>query len=153
MIQDCPKPKNKEEYLKISNCVNRNGTCNTLNMNIEITQAAIAAFYTSHTNDNSIPVQVKMARIVRQILVNTVATNKDFSVTVLGISKRFYIQYDNNASISIMVISKITTRNRHVSSNNSTKHDSEIGYNSTIEIDSHVDNYFCFNNFRIVSTT
>ena len=52
-----------------------------------------------------------------------------------------------------MGISKITTRNRHVSSNNPTKHDGEIGYNSTIDIDSHADTHCFGNNFQILSST
>ena len=44
-----------------------------------------------------------------------------------------------------MVISKIATRNHNVSSNNYTNHDSEIGYNSTIDVDSHADAHFCEN--------
>ena len=52
-----------------------------------------------------------------------------------------------------MVISKITTRNRHVYSNNPTKHDGEIGYNSIIEIDSHSHTHCFGKNFRIVSST
>ena len=52
-----------------------------------------------------------------------------------------------------MGITKITTRNRHVSSNNPTKHDSEIGYNSTIDINRHDDTHCFGKNFRIVSST
>ena len=51
-----------------------------------------------------------------------------------------------------MGITKITTRNRHVSSNNPTKHDSEIGYNSTIDINRHDDTHCFGKNFRIVSS-
>ena len=50
-----------------------------------------------------------------------------------------------------MGITKITTRNRHVSSNNPTKHDGEIGYNSTIDINRHDDTHCFGKNFRIVS--
>ena len=65
----------------------------------------------------------------------------------------FLIQYDDGGRISSIGISKITTRNRRVSSNNSTNHDGEIGYNSTIEINSHNDTRYFGNNFRIVSST
>ena len=51
-----------------------------------------------------------------------------------------------------MGISKITTRNRHVSSYNSTKHDGEIGYNFIIEIYSHADTLFFGKNFWIFSS-
>ena len=51
-----------------------------------------------------------------------------------------------------MVISKITTRCFHVSSNNSTNCDSEIGFNSTIEIDGHTNNHCFGKKFRIMST-
>ena len=43
---------------------------------------------------------------------------------------------------SSMGISKITTRNRHYSSNNFTNHDDKTGYNSTIEIDIHSGTHF-----------
>ena len=46
-----------------------------------------------------------------------------------------------------MGTSKITTINRHVSSNNPTKHDGEIGYNSTNDIDSHSDTHCSGKNF------
>ena len=52
-----------------------------------------------------------------------------------------------------MVTSRITTRNRHVYSNNSTKHDGEIGYNSTIEINTHVNTHCFGKNFRIMKST
>ena len=48
----------------------RNVTSNTSNMNTEITQAAISSFYTSQTNDNIIPAQVKMSYMGRQRGVN-----------------------------------------------------------------------------------
>ena len=48
---------------------------------------------------------------------------------------------------------KNTTRNRHVSSNNPTKNDGKIGYNSTIDINRHDDTHCFCNNFRIVSST
>ena len=43
-------------------------------MNTNITQAAIAELKTSQTDDNSIPTQVQMSRMVRQRGVNAVAT-------------------------------------------------------------------------------
>ena len=86
----------------------------------------------------------------RQIGVNSVDTNKYFSVTGSGSSKSFSIHYEDDGSISSMVISTITTRNRHVSSNNFTNSYSEIGYNSTIEIDNHSDTCCFGKNFRIV---
>ena len=48
-----------------------------------------------------------------------------------------------------MGISKITTINRHVSSNNFTKHDDEIGYNSTIDIDSHASTHYFVRTFEL----
>ena len=44
------------------------------------------------------------------------------------------------------------TVNCHVSSNNSTKHDGKIGYNSTMNIDSHDDTNYFGNKYRIVLT-
>ena len=64
-----------------------------------------------------------------------------------------FIQYDDGGRISSIVISKITTRNRRVSSNNSTNHDGEIGYNSTIEIGSHNDTRYFGHNFLVMSST
>ena len=64
-----------------------------------------------------------------------------------------FIQYDDGGRISSIVISKITTRNRRVSSNNSTNHDGEIGYNSTIEIGSHNDTRYFGDNFLVMSST
>ena len=80
-----------------------------------------------------------MPRMGRQRGVNAVFTNNDVSVTGLGISKRFYIQYDDDGRISRKRILKITARNRHVASKHSTKHDGEIGYNITIVFYSHAD--------------
>ena len=94
-----------------------------------------------------------MPHMARQRGVNTVTTKNYFPVTGSGIKKQFSIQYDDYGRISSIVISKITTRNRHASSNNSTKHDGEIGYNSTIDINSHTDTIFFVNNFLIVSST
>ena len=52
-----------------------------------------------------------------------------------------------------MRISKNSNRNHHVSSNNSTNNYGEVGYNITIEIDSH-DYTHCFGRkFRILSQT
>ena len=51
-----------------------------------------------------------------------------------------------------MGIPKIMTVNFHVSSNNSTKHDGKIGYNSTMNIDSHDDTNYFGNKYRIVLT-
>ena len=81
------------------------------------------------------------------MLVNKVTTNNYESVTGLIISKRFSIQYDNYKRISTIRISKITTRNRHISLNNSTNNYDEIGYNSTIDINSHADTHFLGENF------
>ena len=122
-------------------------------MNTDITQEDIAAFHTSHPDDNIIPAQVQMPRMVRQIGVNTVATKNDVSVTESGISKQFFIHHYDDGRISGMVISKITTRNRHVSSNNSTNSDGEIGYNSTIEVNSHSNTYFFGKNWQTMSST
>ena len=52
-----------------------------------------------------------------------------------------------------MGISEITTRNRNFSSNDFTKHDDEIAYNSTIEIDCHSDTHFFGKNFQFFSST
>ena len=94
-----------------------------------------------------------MSRMGMKIRVNAATTNNDVSVTGQGISKRFSIEYCDDDRISSTVISKITIRNRHVSSNNYTKHDGEIGYNSTTDIESHVNTHFFGNNFQIVSST
>ena len=130
-----------------------NGTYNTSNMYTDITRADITSIHTSQTNDNSITIQVQMPHMVRQIRFNTVATNNDVSVTWLGSSKRFSIQNDNDGSILSLGISKITTRYRRVSSDNPTKHDGEIRYYSTIDIDSHANTHCFGNNFRVVSST
>ena len=122
-------------------------------MNSEITQAAIAEFNTSQPGGNIISAHIQIPRMGRQRGVNSFAANNGVSVTGSGSSKRFSIQYDNYGSISIMVISKITNRNHHVSSNNSTKHDGEIGYNSTIDIISHADTHCFGKKFLIVSST
>ena len=132
---------------------NSNRAYNTLNMNTKIPQEVIAAFHNSHPNDNIIPTQFQMPRMGRQIIVNVISTYKDVSVTGSGISKYFSIQYDEDDRISSIGISKITNRNLHVSSNNSTNHDSEIGYNSTIEIDIHAYTHCFGKKFRIVSPT
>ena len=79
-------------------------------------------------------------------------TNNDVSVTGLGNPKRIAIQYVNGGRIKSMWISKITTRNRHISSNISTKHDGKIRYNSIIDIDSHADTHYFDKKFRIVSS-
>ena len=50
-----------------------------------------------------------------------------------------------------MGISKITTKNNHVSSNNTTTHDGKIGYNSAIAINNHVNTHCFVNTFQIVS--
>ena len=94
-------------------------------MNTDTTQAAIAELYTSQTDDNIITAQVQIPRMVRQRGVNSVATNNDVSVNVLGSSKRFSIQYNEDGRVLSMRISKIATRNCHVSSNYSTKYDVE----------------------------
>ena len=130
-----------------------NGTRNTSNINTDITQEDIAEFYTYQPNDNSISSQVQNSHMGMKIGVNTVTTKNDISVTGQKSSKRFAIKYDNDDRISGIGISKITTRNRHVSSNNSTKHDGKIVYNSTIDINSHVDTHCFGNNFRIMSST
>ena len=52
-----------------------------------------------------------------------------------------------------MGISKITTGNFHVYSNNHANQDSEIDYNSTIEIDSRSYPHCFYKNFRVVLTT
>ena len=122
-------------------------------MNTDITQEDIAAFHTSHPDDNIIPAQVQMPRMVRQIGVNTVATKNDVSVTESGISKQFFIHHCDDGRISGMVITKITTRNRHVSSNNSTNRYGEIGYNSTIEVNSHSNTYCFGKNLQTMSST
>ena len=52
-----------------------------------------------------------------------------------------------------MDISKITTRNPHISSNNSTKHDGGIGYDITIDINSHTNTHCFGKNLRVASST
>ena len=111
-------------------------------MNNNITQEAIAESHTSQPDKNIISAQVQMPRMARQRGGNAVATNNDVSFTVFGSSKHFFIQYVNDGRLSGLVISKITSRNRRVSSKNITKHDVEIGYNSTIEIDSYAGTIF-----------
>ena len=143
IIQDCPRLKKKADDRKRRKGGNRKRTRNTSNINTNITQASIAGFHTSHTNDNSIPVQVQMIHMGRQIVVNAVSTNNYVSVNGLIIPKQLSIQYDDGSRIPSMGISKITTRNFYVSSNNFTRHDSKIGYNSSIEINSHADTH-CF---------
>ena len=66
LAQDCPKHNNKEEGRKSGKVGNRNGTCNNLNMNTDITQAAIKELQTSQTGDNSIPYQLQMSHMGRQ---------------------------------------------------------------------------------------
>ena len=88
-----------------------------------------------------------------KIGVNAVVTNNNVLVTHSGNSKRFSIQYNNDGRIPSMGISKITTRNCHVSSNNLTKQDGEIRYNSIIDINSHADTHYFGKNFLIVSST
>ena len=88
----------------------------------------------------------------RQIIINAVTTKNDVSVTGSVSSKRYSIQYDENGRISVIGISKITSKNLPVPSNNYTNHDGEIGYNSTIEINSHSDNHFLVN-IQIISST
>ena len=85
----------------------------------------------------------------RQVGVNAVSVNNDVSVTGSGTPKRFSIQYEKSGRILGMGISKISTRNHHFSSNNSTKHDGAVVYNSTIEIDSHSDTLFLARNFKL----
>ena len=85
--------------------------------------------------------------MARQRGVNTVTTKNYFPVTGSGIKKQFSIQYDDYGRISSLEISKITTRIRNVSSDNSTKNDDEIRYNSTVDMDSHAGNYFFGKNF------
>ena len=85
--------------------------------------------------------------------VNTVATNNEVSVTTWASYKLFSIQYDDDDRISSIEISKISTRNCHVSSNISTNHDGEIKYNNHIVNDSHVDTHYFGKNFWIVSST
>ena len=89
MIQDCPINKKKEEDCKRRKGGNTNGTRINSNMNTDITQAAIVAFHTSQTNDNSIPSRVQMARMGRKRGVNVFATNNYVSVTRSGSSNRF----------------------------------------------------------------
>ena len=60
MIQDCPRHKKNEESDKSRKGGKRNGTHNTSTMKAKITKTAIAAFLTSHTDDDSIPTQVRM---------------------------------------------------------------------------------------------
>ena len=60
-------------------------------MNTNITQAAIAELKTSQTDDNSIPTQVQITHVVRQIVVNEAAINNHVSATVSGSSKHFYL--------------------------------------------------------------
>ena len=57
-----------------------------------------------------------MTLMVSQRGVTAVVTNNYVSVTGLGSSKRFCIQYDDDSRISIMGLSKITTKNHHISS-------------------------------------
>ena len=96
IIHYCPKRNNKADNCTRREGGNRNITRNTLNINTKITQAAIAVFHTSHTNDNIITVQVQMPHIVRQIVVNAFVTNNYVSVTGSGSSKRFSVQYKNH---------------------------------------------------------
>ena len=74
IIQDFTIRTNKEEDNKRRKYGNKNGTHNNSKMNTNITQAAIAELKTSQTDDNSIPTQVQMSRMVRQRGVNAVAT-------------------------------------------------------------------------------
>ena len=55
MVQDFPKCKKKVEDIKRIKIVNKNATHSNSNMNSDITQVAITAFYTSQPNDNIIP--------------------------------------------------------------------------------------------------
>ena len=125
-------------------------------MNAGITQAVIAALQTAQGSDssNGIPAQVQMPRMGRQRGVNAVnATGNDASVAGSATSRQFSIEYDDDGRISSMGISKITTGNRHVSSSNFARTEpADIGYNSTIEIDSHADTHCFGRNFRIITT-
>ena len=85
MIQDCPIRKKKAEDHKRRKGKNSNGNHNTSNINIKVMQAAIAESHTYQPNDNRIPVQVQIPSIVIKRGVNSVSTNNDVSVTVLGI--------------------------------------------------------------------
>ena len=123
MIQDCPRRKKKAEDRKRRKGANSNVTRNTSSMNTDITQEAITAFHTSKPDKNSITTQVQMPRMGRQRGVNAVATKNGVSVTGLVISKLFSMQYDDSCSISIIGVSKFTTINLYVYSNNYTKHD------------------------------
>ena len=153
LIQGFPRHKKKSDYHNRGKFKNRNRTHYTSNTNTDITQTAINYFHTSRPNYNSIPTQVQIPCMGRKIGVNAVVTNNDVLVTHSVHSKRFYIPYDNNDRIPSMLILIVTTRNCNVSSNNPTKHDGEIGYNSTIFINSHADTHYFGKNFLIVSST
>mmetsp|Transcript_15996 Transcript_15996/g.23840 ORF Transcript_15996/g.23840 Transcript_15996/m.23840 type:complete len:787 (+) Transcript_15996:5053-7413(+) len=156
MINDCPKRKKKAEDRKRRKGEGNGGGRNTSSVNAGITQAVIAALQTAQGSDssNSIPTQVQMPRMGRQRGVNAVnTTGNDASVAGSATSRQFSIEYDDDGRISSMGISKITTGNRHVSSNNFARTEPDIGYNSTIEIDSHADTHCFGRNFRIITTT
>ena len=89
MIQECPNHKKKAEDRKRRKCRKMNGTCNASNMNTEIIQADISELHTSQSDDIIIPVQFQMPRMGRQIVVNTVSTTNDVSVTGSGIPHGF----------------------------------------------------------------
>ena len=119
-------------------------------MNNNITQVDITVLQTSQTDYNRIPAQLQMSRIVSQRGFHSVSANNYASVNGLGSLKRFSIHCGDDGRILSMGISKITTRNHHLSSNNPTKHDGEIEYYSTIEINIHSDTHFVDKNFQIL---
>ena len=86
-------------------------------------QAAIAAFQTSQTNDNRIPVPVEIPRMGRQRLVNSVASKNCASLAGSGSSNGFISSMKNmvgclvweyqksllEISMSIQIITPIRT--------------------------------------------
>ena len=70
MIQDCPKYKKKAQDINMRKGLNRNVTHNNPNKNYNIKQVAITEFHSYQPDDNIIPAQVQIPRMVRQVGVN-----------------------------------------------------------------------------------
>ena len=155
-IQECPRRKKKiEERKRKKTSGGGGGNRNSSSTNVDIIQAAISALQSAPTSDsvNNVPAQVQMPRMGRQRGIHAMSVSGDSSTSGSAGSRQVSIQYDNDGRVSNMEISGVCTDNRHVSSNSSARHDGEVGYNSTIEIDSHADTHCFGRNFHIVSRT
>ena len=153
MIQDCPILKEKAENHKRSKGGNRNVTCKNSNINTEITHKAIAELHIFPSPMIILfPPRFKYHIWEEKEDLIQLQITMTSQLMFFGSSKQYYIQYDEDGRISNKGISKITTRNHHVSSINSTKKDVEIGYNSTIETNIHASNHCFGKKFQIMSS-